>query len=259
MARRFTRGCRGLAALVAIGLVCCVAMPLQGGGDKEPPGKEPVIPPQAAFRGQSYGDWSADWWRWCFGQPAVGHPLSDWTGADAAKGQTGNVWFLGGFWWTNDGAPPEGVPTRTIEIPTGTALFFPVVNGENNNVEVPDATMDEIRASMAEWIESITEDQVYAYIDGKKVKDLTSYRATAYEFDMYLPEGNFLDFWGIPFEEGVIDPVAADGIFLMVPPLSVGEHTIKFGAFFDYNGDGDVDDEWEWRLDIVYIVKVVPK
>src|SRR6266446_2679795 len=54
-----------------------------------------VIPRKAAPYGQSYGEWSAQWWRWGLTQPVQGHPFIDSLAFDVAAGQSGEVRFLG--------------------------------------------------------------------------------------------------------------------------------------------------------------------
>src|SRR5512142_3011564 len=109
---------KALSALaLAIGLSALTAN--AGQGNQGNPG---VIPPQANSHGQSYGEWSADWWQWILSIPADHNPALDLTGADAAQGQSGSVWFLAGVF----GAP--GAVERTITIPPGKGLFFPLIN-----------------------------------------------------------------------------------------------------------------------------------
>src|SRR6059058_3845619 len=62
------------------------------------------------------------WWQWALGTPASENPLTDTTGQFAAVNQSpsGRIWFLAG----NFG----GTTVRTITVPKGAALFFPIVN-----------------------------------------------------------------------------------------------------------------------------------
>jgi hypothetical protein len=80
-----------------------------------------VIPPQAHPYGLSYGEWGARWWRWAYAFAVAYFPSSQAGEVDCFLGQSGSVWFLGG----STGEKPF---TRSCTIPTGTALFFPIVN-----------------------------------------------------------------------------------------------------------------------------------
>jgi hypothetical protein len=228
-------------------LAAAALLPLAMGAGKGNPNPG-VIPPQANYSGASYDEWSARWWQWCYAIPIDGHPLYDLTGENAAVGQSGHVWFLGGVVWKNNTTPPPLPVTRTITIPSGTALFFPIVNGELNFAEVPDApSVEALREMLDDFIGSLTNNEVYATIDGRPVRDIVSYRAISPEFEIWLPDDSILEDQGYVTGAGEVEPVVADGLFLMVPPLSVGKHTITFGV-----------QNLPWSLDIVYNITVAP-
>ena len=45
--------------------------------------------------GKTYGEWSAQWWKWAVAGPAGANAVGDLTGADCAANQPdGSVWFL---------------------------------------------------------------------------------------------------------------------------------------------------------------------
>jgi hypothetical protein len=63
------------SALTATVLALLVAAsPAQGTGRNPNPG---IIPPGSTYRGQSYGEWGAQWWKTIFSIPVVDgyHPL----------------------------------------------------------------------------------------------------------------------------------------------------------------------------------------
>lgn len=60
-----------------------------------------------------------------------------------------------------------------------------------------------------------------------------------------LPEGNI---FGAP--EGTVSPAVDAGYYLLLKPLSVGEHVIEFGGTFDELGGG---------INTRYLITVVPK
>ena len=79
-----------------------------------------IAPIQSHPHGQTYSQWAAQWWQWALETPASENPLTDTTGQFAVVNQSGRVWFLAG----NVG----GTTVRTITVPSGKALFFPIVN-----------------------------------------------------------------------------------------------------------------------------------
>ena len=80
-----------------------------------------VLPPQSSPHGKTYGEWGAAWWEWAASIPADSNPLLDQTGESCHEGQSGKVFFLAGTFG-------ETGVVRECTIPTGTALFFPIVN-----------------------------------------------------------------------------------------------------------------------------------
>ncbi len=224
-----------------------------------------VVPPQSTYLGMTYGEWGAAWWQWAFALPLDSHhPLNDLTGANAAVGQSGKVWFLGGLWWPTGGTPPPvGPVTRHITVPAGTSLFFPIANGENTFVELPGVkSITELWATN-DWLNSVRDQNLYATLDGRKLHELTSYLANSPLFKVWLPyENNAFQMWGLTPTPGMgvaveqngagdnlytLSPSAARGFFLMVEPLPVGKHRITFGV-----------KDLGWSLDIVYYITVVP-
>ena len=128
-----------LVALVGVALSPTHSAGQDGGGN---PG---VIPPQAKYRGLSYGEWGARQTQWFFSLPVDHHPLYD--TADCSAGQSGNVWFLGGTFASSEIKPGVilGEADRDCTIPSGTALFFPLVSAECSEAEGNGTTEAELR------------------------------------------------------------------------------------------------------------------
>jgi hypothetical protein len=82
---------------------------------------EEIIPVNANAYGNTYGEWSAEWWQWALSIPAANSPISDTTGANCTQRQSGPVFYLAG---TSGGH----AVTRKCTVPTGKALFFPILN-----------------------------------------------------------------------------------------------------------------------------------
>jgi len=150
--------------------------------------------------------------------------LLDTTGEFAGVGQSGPVWFLAGTFGDS--------VSRSLTIPAGKAIFFPVNNwifgAVANDCEpsVPGVTCDvpTLRAAAAAATTAATVLEVS--IDGQAVSNLRDYRALSPDgFNVTLPEGNLL---GLP--AGTYGPHVADGYWLLLTPLSVGQHTIVVHA-----------------------------
>jgi hypothetical protein len=205
-----------------------------------------VIPPNAKAYGMTYGEWSAKWWQWAYSLPVGQNPFFDENGscANGANGQLGPVWFLTGV--IND----SGTAVRNCIVPAGKALFFPVLNAEGATLEGNGSTEAELREFPTYVIGLVT--NLAAEIDGVSLGNLQDYRAASPLFTYGpLPDNNVLQLFGYDAPAGATSLAAADGFYLMVAPLSVGEHTIHF--------TGTVGDPINFTLDITYNLTVAPQ
>jgi len=167
--------------------------------------------------GASYGEWGARWWEWAFSFPAANNPIFDTTGAICTMGQTGNVWFLAGTF--------AGTATRSCTIPQGKSLFLPLINVASYD-PFPEETTISLRQQVAElFVDLVT--GLNCTLDGKPcAKDLFAFRAQTPIFEAIVPPGGIA---GNP-ERRFIDPMVADGYWLLLSPLRPGLHVLKFGG-----------------------------
>jgi hypothetical protein len=190
-----------------------------------------IAPVDSHPHGATYGEWSARWWQWAYSMPVDQHPLYD--TADCSAGQTGKVWFLGGSFVatppTTPGGPVMAIANRDCSIPTGTALFVAIANSEASTAEGNGTTDAELRAAAKGFTDGFT--TYSCEIDGVSVEDLASYRVQSplYTFGP-LPDNNILQSFGLDAPAGTTSPSVADGIQIMIEPLSAGQHTIHFHA-----------------------------
>jgi len=204
-----------------------------------------VLPPQSHPNGATYGEWAARWWQWAYKQPVDTNPLFDETGAKVANGQSGNVWFLAGV------INVSGTAERTATIPTGKALFFPIVNFEADNLAPPtNPPLDVagLRALAKSVIDGATD--LAAEVDGRAVVNLPAYREQSPVFSITLPDNNLFQFFGFNVPAGTYslpDGFVDDGYYLMLAPLSAGPHTIHFHASIP---------SFDFTLDITYHLTV---
>ena len=238
-----------------------------------------ILPPHSHAYGKTYGQWSAMFWKWAYSLPGTNHPLFDSTGRYVAAGQSGPVWFLGGTYSTTATQLPQGgtqvigEATRTAKIPVGKALFFPILNSENDNFQVDENnnqiapfnyTENELREFAAYGFDNNYVNNLYCLIDGRPVKGLkdartTPYRAKSPLFQYSLvPSDNLFEAQGFHISGHVPPPGAvSDGVYIMVAPLSVGKHVIKFGGEYFVPGVTP-DQDFLFSLNITYKLTVVP-
>lgn len=171
-----------------------------------------VLPPVSSVFGHTYAEWSEMWWHWYIPQTSSSNALTD-----CSFGQSGKVWFLEAF-------------GTTCAVPSGTALFFPIVNAECSNLESP-PFFGGTSADRSACAKALIDDTINlaAEIDGVPVQNVTAYRVQSPDFDFTAPADNLN---GIPAGSG---QSTADGYYLLLAPLSAGPHTIHFtGTFADF-------------------------
>jgi hypothetical protein len=254
-------GRRVLLAVVGVVLLSSSAFAQKGGNPN--PG---VAPPSSG----EYADLSIQWWQWVFAQPvtpnnpATTNPLVDTTGIAAHNGQPdhGNIFFLGGLLAFNSGL--QASVTRSITIPTGTRLFFPILNAESDNTGNPvtNFTVAQLRVFNTFFVSQVL--SMYVTVDGVSVNNLSSYRVISPVFSYTLPPNNppgsvnILDYLtgGFVALSGLVTPAVSDGFFVLLTPLPPGEHLIQFGGTtmtLDQNGNPAV-----FSLDVTYHILVTP-
>jgi hypothetical protein len=211
-----------------------------------------ILPPNTHPYGKTYGQWSAIWWQYVYALPIhnppytgpIYNPLFDETGAACGTAQSGPVFFLVGV------INASGTVVRDeCTVPAGKALFFPVLNVEEDNFVLPptNLTVDELRAIAAQIVESATD--LHAIIDGVPVQEIKSYRTISPEFSYNVPnDDNIPQFFGTNVT-GNSGPAVGDGYYLMLAPLPLGRHTLNFGGTFSC---------CDFSLEVTYHLTVTP-
>jgi hypothetical protein len=197
-----------------------------------------IGPHGARYDWLTYAQWEARWWQWAFSIPAdANHPFSP--GGNTLQNQTGHVWFVA--------TVVGGTEVRSITVPPGTALFFPVVNVECSSLEADPFHGDDPAARSACANGHIDETSgMTATIDGTPVRGLDAYRGESPDFAFGpLPDPNVI---GAP--AGSAGRSTDAGIYLLLTPLAVGRHTIHLTGTFD---------EFGVSIDTAYTVTVAPE
>jgi len=252
-------------------VLAVVAMALLGStmafADNINPG---VLPIDAKLGGQTYGQWSENWWQWAYSvkSSTLGN----------CPQETGRMWFL-------DGAPVLTTPAQTLTgsqptettpfsctVPAGKNIMFPLFNAEQSVAEAEAGTTTGnlpgstcplhavngdlitgtdynslLSCAQAFTQHALVPNALGAEVDGKPLTNLTQYRAASPP-----PLFPFTAVKGNPFGlcEALSTPntsdacplhtkAAADGFWIILGPdrLSKGQHTIHFTASVDFTGD----------------------
>jgi hypothetical protein len=229
--------------MVGLLLLLAAALPTRANG---------IVPPYF------YPGLLARWWQWTLAFPADADPASDTAPQESA--QSGPVWFLAGV----HGSAQTGVisvVTRQITVPGGKLLFFPVLSNWTDNSGCPtytDFTVPELRAQIAGAWSPVTETS--CTIDGVPVPGLGNPQSTPYlvhstVFSYTLASHDNLlaaDFGEPCIPDGTtVFPAVAQGVCLMLAPLSPGHHTIRLVGIVGPAANPFVE------IDLTYNVAVV--
>jgi hypothetical protein len=184
-----------------------------------------VSPELDAFSGRSYGELTAAWWQWIYSFPAAQSPQIQDGAVDCSVSQSGPIWFLAGA--------PTGtdVYVRSCTIPRK-ALFFPVLNaswvnepGENTTVaekrDILDGVLSDVRPGLLDSRSCGLE----VKIDGEiSTFTIPTVRVQSPPFAASKVPGH------------VDTQSISDGFWVLLPPLSKGQHVVHIqGAFCEFD------------------------
>jgi hypothetical protein len=178
----------------------------------------------------AYKELSVSWWRWAASlKTTTDGPFAQESTNCGENQPEGNVFFLAG-------QVTDGPVVRTCEIPAGKRLFLPVINVECSSLEVDSiffgGTPAERRACVEKPEFAVSE--LVAILDGQPiVPDLQSYEVVSRDFAFTAVSDNPV---GIPAGSESSDTSSgasvSRGVWLLLAPLSPGEHTLFFSGYF---------------------------
>ena len=198
-------------------------------------------------KGPKYSTLSIAWWQWAnsFGADLpffnTGGPV------DISAHQSGHVWFLAG---QSAGAPV----VRSGVVPTGTSLFFPLVNLLNDYPcppafafePPPGETLEHfLQRTASEFLDYYAgnpPNNLFAVIDGVPLTDLSAYKAIS---PMFTFTGDVELTWWDPCITGTPQDGVSAGYWLLLPPLTPGTHTLHFGS-----PGGNAGQDITWNLTV---------
>lgn len=171
---------------------------------------------------------SAAWWPWALEKSTAASPLNGSyvdgprCNGQAANSGANNVWFLAG---TMTGETVE----RNCTVPAGRKIFFPVYNILDLNVEGAQ-TEEELRQEVKGWTDAALANPsppLFATVDGNPVEmNRLDSPSNLFHFTL-LPRNYITETFGLASGQYV---GVTDGVWVTLPPLSRGNHTIHFGG-----------------------------
>ena len=227
-------------SIVAALALLAMALPHQAGAANTPR----VLPLNSSAYGKTYAEWSAEWNKWVLALPVENHPFTDSPNIDFSAGQSGQVWFL---------AATFGTTERSLTLPQGTALFVALLNTECSSLETEESGFhgdtEAEQAACAKFYSDHIID-LFLEIDGVPVKDIQNYRFVSPQYTFTAPTP-----W-IFGDVGGTGTSVSDGYYVMLSPLSKGQHTLHYGGSFHFSiAEGDEFDA-DFGIDTTYHITV---
>ncbi|MGD0812690.1 MAG: hypothetical protein ABSA83_03725 [Verrucomicrobiota bacterium] len=217
-----------------------------------------VLPPSSLPYGLSYEEWSAKWWQWSLGQSTNHLELVG--GPGICSGTAGSVRFLNGVYLPIIGGVTTG--TNHVTVSAGTPLFFTILANYDDNTTCPISsfttnTADQLAAEVAgEWsyVTATT-----CTIDGVAVAGLANPATTEYlvlsppfSYTTADQDNVLAGFFGETCIPGgfTVYPAVAEGVYLMLSPLSPGRHTIHFDGVVTVGGTPIVNEDITYDITV---------
>jgi hypothetical protein len=185
-----------------------------------------IMPPASKVHGLTYGEWLAKWWQYALELPADKNPISGETGSNCVYRRIGNVELV-----LANSTLSEAID---CEIPSGMMMFIEVLGAECSTMEEAPffGGNDEELIACAR---TLVPQDLAVSIDDVDIKDLSKYFSISPVYSVREPENNIL---GVP--GGTEGTSVGSGVYIMVPPLNIGSHTIHVrGSYPDMQYTAD--------------------
>ncbi len=206
----------GVILASAVALLVSASTPVRAGsrGNVNPR----VHPPNSTPYGKTYGEWAARYWQWLTSfTPAESPAFEQGDVVFGAEKQSGPVWILE--------SGNIGVWDRNVHVPLGKGILFSFTGTECDSLSPPDSGF--YGGNEEELLAGVLQLQNFhlslsGEVDGVPILDIERYLVISPLFDFTYPEGGF----GTP-GPGI---GMAQGWFIVLAPLSKGQHTIHVHA-----------------------------
>jgi hypothetical protein len=212
------------------------------------PSRADLLPPSTSVAGKSQNDWAEAWWDWAANIPGAMNPVLDRTGTYSYLGDQGDVFFLAGVFGGGDPI------NRTVTVTNRQHLFFPLLNAIT--WDAYSAYPDDFERDLIETIGDVQD--LYADLNGvsygSQIALLGWLQQSPDDFPLNILAGGFFNETG---EEPGIRQAQQRGYYLMLEPLPIGTHTLRFGGRSQPNG---AYADWDPNIqNITYTVRVTPE
>jgi hypothetical protein len=208
-----------------------------------------VSDPGASVGGRTVAEYTALWWKYVLETPQAANPFLDIAGELFAPGP-----YVGDgvtFLYSAPEASPATPVTRTVSVSAGTNLLVPLLQWVNLKT-APQETAADLLAQLDPLVTATT--GLFAVINGVDLATATGLDLSVFREMFGLPGDST---FGVTFPASdamfgldgfSTDLVVADGHWLLLKNIPVGEHTIRFGG----------TNAFENSVDVTYVLSAVP-
>lgn len=198
-----------------------------------------VLNNEVLVSGVDQTDYVNMWWQWAVSMPNEQSPVRDQTGSFCAVNQIGPVWFLAGGYGSSK-------ITRKCSVPANKYIFFPVIN----MLYYPQHTPSKMSCETAQQGAAINNNNLSSFsvnIDDEQYVNPVFFRKqSAHCFDLAARKTNNPN-------RIEVYPSATDGYWVMLKPLAIGHHHIKFHGEYNHPNTayGTMVQDIEYQLEVV--------
>jgi hypothetical protein len=189
-----------------------------------------ALDPTQMHYGFSDDVWGTKWWQWIYQTPQTNGcniPFLDPDGSHCTDGQSGDVFFLAG---TQGGK----IERDKCAVPSGKAIFFPIINPTADNEGVPTAmqlTPSGLMGYVQTQMEGVAVSSLSAEFDGVAITDLGRFKTQIMQYTYTLPpEPNIYTCEGDKGLTGTVSPAFEAGYYIMLAPPAPGAHVLHFAG-----------------------------
>ena len=192
------------------------------------PDENPLFETGSSPYNVSYNEWAAKWWQWYVSVPKTSSPnYLDYPGhtsnqtCSVLQDPDSPVFFL----FTP--LVEEKVAERTCTVPSGKAIFIPIVSSEMDTGD-PSLTDNSTKGLVDTATEGNNNALISVKLDGATLEfnhDQKN-RILTQPFKITLPEHNL---WEEKEKPGIYNGIA-EGYYLFLKPLAIGNHTLYYEA-----------------------------
>jgi len=197
-----------------------------------------ITDPNARVLGHTLTEWTAEYIRWAFAEPAAGQPPGSLSAFHDPDGTYAETYNRGPMFFVTGG--PSSMPARTLTVPYGTLLLFPIVTLEDTEgPSIPPSIPGFVpsQGTYAQEVETVLNNSSFTdivmKIDGESVTNLQESILPNFLAGVAKPgsEGQvFFTGPSDPLKPGTrLDPSGTEGYWVIITGLSPGKHSIAVG------------------------------